>query len=164
MDSLEKTGAAINSFSSKRPIGSVVAIIERPPCRVVVGFPSVKQWITSRVLHRKSAKMNKKIYLSPSDSEYIDLTPTDPKFSNMVVPVKGLPNCIKKRLENGDASMEMELVAAQIGDWEEGKFSPSSSCCAYFWAMRKLKEEEILGICAYLLSILLLPLILMMLY
>lgn len=83
MDSLEKTGAAINSFSSKRPIGSVV-----------VGFPSVKQWITSRVLHRKSAKMNKKIYLSLSDSEYIELTPTDPKFSNMVVPVKGLPNCI----------------------------------------------------------------------
>lgn len=60
--------------------------------------------------------------------------------------------------------METELVAAQISDWDEGKFSSPSSCRAYFWAMRKLKEEEISVICAFLLLILLLPLILMMLY
>ena len=124
MDSLEKICAAINSFPSKRPTGSVVAIIERSPRRVaVVGFLSVKQWLSSRVLHRKGAKMNK-TYLSLSDSEYIQLTPTDPKFPKMVVPVKGLSDCIKKRLEDGDASMEMELVAAQISDWGEESSLP----------------------------------------
>ncbi|CBI19050.3 unnamed protein product, partial [Vitis vinifera] len=124
MDSLEKICAAINSFPSKRPTGSVVAIIERSPRRVaVVGFLSVKQWLSSRVLHRKGTKMNK-TYLSLSDSEYIQLTPTDPKFPKMVVPVKGLSDCIKKRLEDGDASMEMELVAAQISDWGEESSLP----------------------------------------
>lgn len=124
MDSLEKICAAINSFPSKRPTGSVVAIIERSPRRVaVVGFLSVKQWLSSRVLHRKGAKMNK-TYLSLSDSEYIQLTPTDPKFPKMVVPVKGLSDCIKKRLEDGDASMETELVAAQISDWGEESSLP----------------------------------------
>lgn len=47
--------------------------------------------------------MNKKTYLSLSDSEYIELTQTDPKFSKMAIPVKGLPNCIKKQLEYGVA-------------------------------------------------------------
>ena len=124
MDSLEEICAAIDSFPSKRPTGSVVAIIEKSLRRVaVVGFLSIRQWLSSCGLHRKGTKMNRH-YLSPSDGEYIQLTPTDPKLPKMVVPVRGLPNCIKKQLDNGDVSMEMELVAAQIIEWGEESSLP----------------------------------------
>lgn len=124
MDSLEKICVAIDSFPSKRPTGSVVAIIERSSRRVtVVGFLSVKQWLSSHVLHRKGAKMDKNCFL-PSVGEYIQLTPTDSKFPRMLVQVKDLPDCIKKRLEGGDASLEMELVGAEIIGWREESSLP----------------------------------------
>ncbi|KAK6938442.1 Ribonuclease II/R [Dillenia turbinata] len=107
--------ALISSFPSKRPTGRVVAIIEKSPRRgAIVGFLSVKQWL----YYKKDTKKNKHS-LTLSDREYIQLTPTDPKFPRMMVPMKGLPDCLKKRLREADVTVEMDLVAAQIDDWSE---------------------------------------------
>lgn len=115
----EKLCAMISSFPSKRPTGRVVAIIDKSPRRdAIVGFLSVKQWIFSRESYKKSAKKNK-LALFKSNLEHIPLTPTDPKFPRMMVPITSLPDCIRKRLDDGDQTVEMELVAAQIVDWGE---------------------------------------------
>ncbi|KAF8411801.1 hypothetical protein HHK36_004360 [Tetracentron sinense] len=114
----------ISSLPSKRPTGKVVAILEWSPRRnAVVGFLSVKQWISCRQGYKKNTKKNKN-FMSFSNWEYIQLTPTDPKFPKMMVSVSGLPDCIKKRLEEGDATLEMELVAARIYDWGEENLLP----------------------------------------
>ncbi|KAK6939838.1 Ribonuclease II/R [Dillenia turbinata] len=103
----------ISSFPSKRPTGRVVAIIEKSPRRdAIVGFLGVKQWLS----YKQDAKKNKHSLTIP-DQEYIQLTPTDPKFPRMMVLMKDLPDCIKKRLGEADETVEMDLVAAQIYDW-----------------------------------------------
>ncbi|KAK9271327.1 hypothetical protein L1049_026917 [Liquidambar formosana] len=125
-NSLGKICAMISSFPFKRPTGKVVAIIERSPRRdAVVGFLGVKQWLSYSEIYRKATKKNKNS-LPLSDHEYIQLSPTDPKFPKMVVPMRGLPDCIKKRLKDGDLTVEMELVAARIGDWEEVSLVPQA--------------------------------------
>ncbi|KAF5942355.1 hypothetical protein HYC85_019997 [Camellia sinensis] len=124
--SVEKLCALISSFPSKRPTGRVVAIIERSPRRdAVVGFLSVKQCLSYREGCRKENKKKKNL-LSSTNREYIMLTPTDPKFPKMMVFVRDLPDVIKKRLEDGDETTEMELVAAQIDDWREENYLPQA--------------------------------------
>ncbi|XP_062146573.1 DIS3-like exonuclease 2 isoform X3 [Alnus glutinosa] len=116
----------ISSFPSKRPTGRIVAVIERSPRRdAIVGHLNVKQWLSYREFCRKDAKKNKSS-LSLSDREYIHLTPSDPKFPKMMVLVKGLPDCIRKRLGKGDSTVEMELVAARIDDWDEESLVPQA--------------------------------------
>ncbi|KAF3958824.1 hypothetical protein CMV_016306 [Castanea mollissima] len=113
----------ISTFPSKRPTGRIVSIIERSPRRdAIVGHLNVKNWLSYREFCRKETK--NKSSLTLSDSEYIHLTPTDPKLPKMIVFVKGLPDCIKKRLEKGDSTVEMELVAAQIDEWDEESSVP----------------------------------------
>lgn len=117
--SVENLCMISNSFPSKRPTGRVVAIIERSPRRKnVVGFLSVKHWLSGHKGCKKDTKKNK-LPLSPSKREYIPLTPTDPKFPKMMVPVRTMPDYIMRRLEGGDATVEMELVAAKVADWGE---------------------------------------------
>ncbi|KAI8014453.1 DIS3-like exonuclease 2 [Camellia lanceoleosa] len=124
--SVEKLCALISSFPSKRPTGRVVAIIERSPHRdAVVGFLSVKQCLSYREGCSKENKKKKNL-LSSTNREYIMLTPTDPKFPKMMVFVRDLPDVIKKRLEDGDETIEMELVAAQIDDWREENYLPQA--------------------------------------
>ncbi|KAK3005232.1 hypothetical protein RJ639_017672 [Escallonia herrerae] len=119
VSAVEKLCATISLFPSKRPTGRVVAIIEMSPRRdAVVGFLGLKEWFFSREGYMKDSKKNKPLLLS-SRLEYIPLTPTDPKFPRMMVPVKSLPDCIKERLEQCDGTVEMELVAACIVDWRE---------------------------------------------
>ncbi|WRX31149.1 Ribonuclease II/R - like 3 [Theobroma cacao] len=114
MNSVDRLAAMTSQFSLKRPTGRVVAIVEKSPRRdAIVGFLNVKQWFSYRELHRKDAKKNSAIF----DREYVTLTSTDPRFPKMIVYVRDLPDRIKKRLEDGDETIEMELVAAQIEDW-----------------------------------------------
>uniref|UniRef100_A0A5B7BIX7 DIS3-like exonuclease 2 n=1 Tax=Davidia involucrata TaxID=16924 RepID=A0A5B7BIX7_DAVIN len=116
----------VSSFPSKRPTGRVVAIIERSPRRdAVVGFLSAKQWDTNREGYKKDSKKKKNSLLS-SNREFIMLSPTDPKFPKMMVFVRDLPDCIKKRLDGGDVTVEMELVAARIDNWWEENDVPQA--------------------------------------
>ncbi|KAI3673002.1 hypothetical protein L6452_39108 [Arctium lappa] len=115
----EKLCTMISSYPSKRPTGRVVAIIERSARRkAIVGFLRIKQWLFSRESCRKDMKKAKLLLLS-SKREYIQLIPTDPKYPKMMIPVKSLPNSIMKRLEDCDLTLEMELVAVQIIEWNE---------------------------------------------
>lgn len=123
---VEKLCGILSVFPSKRPTGRVVGIIEKSPRRdAIVGFLAIKQWMRSRDSFKKDLKKNKQI-ISWQSREFLMLTPTDAKFSKMVVPFKSLPDCIKKRLEAGDATVEMDLVAAQIVDWVEENNLPEA--------------------------------------
>ncbi|PRQ26500.1 putative exoribonuclease II [Rosa chinensis] len=122
---VERMCAIISSFPSKRPTGRVVAIIERSKRRdAVIGFLNVKKWISYREFCRKDMKKNKS--LSYSDHEYIQMTPTDPRFPKMVVLVRNLPDAIKKRLENGDETIEKELFSARVDEWGEESLAPQA--------------------------------------
>ncbi|CAK9138475.1 unnamed protein product [Ilex paraguariensis] len=126
LNAVEKLSALISSVPSNRPTGVVVAILESSHRRnTVVGFLDVKHWASSRESYRKESKKNKNL-LPLGSREYILLTPTDPKFPKMMVPQRSLPDCIKKRMEDGDATVEMLLVAAQIVDWLEEKNLPEA--------------------------------------
>ncbi|CAA3012949.1 DIS3-like exonuclease 2 [Olea europaea subsp. europaea] len=125
-NAVEKLSAVVSSFSSKRPTGRVVAVIESSLRRdTVVGFLSVKQSIYSRESNKKESRKNKH-RLTALNRGYIMLTPNDPKFTKMTVPVKDLPECIKKRLDSGDATVEMDLVAARIVNWGEESYIPEA--------------------------------------
>lgn len=120
---VERMRAIISSFPSKRPTGRVVAIIESSQRRnAVIGYLNVKKWISYREFSRKDMKKNKS--LSCSNHEYIQMTPTDPRFPKMVVLVRNLPDSIKKRLENGDETIEKELFAARVDEWGEESPAP----------------------------------------
>lgn len=125
-NSVEKLCAMMSSFPSKRPTGRVVAIMERSPRRdTIVGFLSVNRGLASREVLKIENKKKKSSLLSPN-MECIMLTPTDPKFPKMVVFLRDLPKAIRKRLEDGDQTIEMELVGARIGDWSEGNYAPQA--------------------------------------
>ncbi|XP_059630776.1 DIS3-like exonuclease 2 [Cornus florida] len=118
--------ALVSSFPSKRPTGRVVAIVERSTRRdAVVGFLNAKQCVSSREGYRKDGKKKKNSLVSPNH-DYIMLTPTNPKFPKMMVFVRDLPDSIKKKLDDCDATVEMELVAAQIDDWGEDNCFPQA--------------------------------------
>lgn len=119
VNAVERLSAMISSYPTKRPTGRVVAIIERSPRRDgIVGFLNVDQCSNYREGCKKDMK-KKKGSLWMSDHEYFQVTPTDPKFPKMKVLMKELPDSIKKRLEEGDATVEMDLVAARIDEWGE---------------------------------------------
>ncbi|KAM3394752.1 DIS3-like exonuclease 2 [Capsicum galapagoense] len=122
----ERLAAAVNSFPSKRPTGRVVAILEGSPRRdTIVGFLSVKKWMWSREGNKKDLKKSK--HLSTAlNCQYLLLTPNDPWFPKMMVPFKSLPDFVLKRLEVGDVSVEMDLVAARIADWAEENYIPEA--------------------------------------
>ncbi|XVE60363.1 hypothetical protein DITRI_Ditri05aG0122900 [Diplodiscus trichospermus] len=114
INSVDKLAVMTSRFPLKRPTGRVVAIVEKSLRRdAIVGFLSVKQWFSYRELNRKDAKGNSANF----DHEYVTLNPTDPRFPKMIVFVRDLPDCIKKRLEDGDETIEKELLGAQIEDW-----------------------------------------------
>ncbi|XP_010274334.1 PREDICTED: DIS3-like exonuclease 2 isoform X2 [Nelumbo nucifera] len=126
LNSVGKLCAMINSFPSKRPTGRVVAVIEKSPRRnTVVGFLGVKKWLSYREGHKKENKKNRNS-ISFSGWEYIQLIPTDPKFPKMTVSVISLPIGMKTRLEKGDPTVEMELVAARIDNWKEESTLPEA--------------------------------------
>ncbi|KAI4337787.1 hypothetical protein L6164_016162 [Bauhinia variegata] len=117
INAVERMCSMVNSYPSKRPTGRVVAILERSLRReTVVGHLNVRQWISYRDMNRKDAKKNKNLV---SEDEYVQLTPTDAKFPKLILLVRDLPDFLKKRLQSGDLTVEMDLVAAQIDDWVE---------------------------------------------
>ncbi|XP_028757504.1 DIS3-like exonuclease 2 isoform X2 [Neltuma alba] len=124
INAVENMCLLVNSFPSKRPTGRVVAIVERSPRReCIIGHLNVKSAFSFRDMCRKDAKKNKKM---GSGCEYIQLMPTDPKFPKMTLLVRDLPNSIKKRLQSGDATLEMDLVAARIGNWSQESPCPQA--------------------------------------
>lgn len=126
VNAVEQLCSILIAVPSKRPTGRVVGIIEKTPCRdTIVGFLGVKNWMRSTEGYKKDLKKNKRT-LSTSSREFVMLTPTDPKFSKMVVPLKSLPDCIRNRLEAADATVEMDLVAARIVDWVEENNVPEA--------------------------------------
>ncbi|XP_009403071.2 DIS3-like exonuclease 2 [Musa acuminata AAA Group] len=125
---LERIHAMISSNQSKRPTGRVLSIIRNSPRRgAVIGFLALKPWLPEE--EEKSngqlSKKNKESVFS-AGLDYIQLVPTDSKFPKMVVSVKRLPDCAKERLKNGDISIETELVAAQIDEWNEENICPKA--------------------------------------
>ncbi|KAJ4825370.1 hypothetical protein Tsubulata_017290 [Turnera subulata] len=138
---LERLCAMINSYPSKRPTARVVAIVDQSPRRdAVIGFLNVKQWIYYRARSKKEAKRNN-IGLSISNNEYIELVPTDPRFPKMMVPVKGLPECIMKRLNKGDETVEMELIAAQVDNWDEDSPFPQARVTHVFGRGSEMESQ-----------------------
>ncbi|CAK7347018.1 unnamed protein product [Dovyalis caffra] len=132
LNGVQRMCATISSYPSKRPTGRVVAIIEKSPRRdAIVGFLNVKQWFYYRDGCKKYAKRNKS-WLSISNHEYIEMIPTDPRFPKLMVLASSLPDCIKKRLEDEDATVEMELVSVQIDDWsDESPFPEAHVSCIF---------------------------------
>ena len=136
-NAIEKMCSLISSYPSKRPTGKVLAIIERSPRRdAVVGFLNVKQWISYRELSKKI-----KSPLAFTDQEYVQLTPTDPRFPKMMVLVQSLPEGLKERLENGDVTLEMELVAARICNWDEESLVPQACILHTFGRAGELEPQ-----------------------
>ncbi|CAK8537416.1 unnamed protein product [Lathyrus sativus] len=130
MNAVEKMCMLVNSFPFKRPTGRVVAVFERSPRRdCIVGHLNVKQLVFSRDINQKDARKNKNLV---SEHEYIQLTPIDPKFPNIMLLVRDLPESIKGRLKSGDAAIEMDLVAAQIDDWFEESHFPEGHILQIF--------------------------------
>ncbi|KAE9595923.1 hypothetical protein Lal_00031034 [Lupinus albus] len=124
INAVEKLCLLANSFPSKRPTGKIVSIIERSSRREgIIGHLYMKHCTIFRDISKEDAKKNNN---NVSEREYIQLIPTDAKFPNMVVLVKKLPKCIKKRVTSGDVTVEMDLVAAQIDDWAEESFLPEA--------------------------------------
>ncbi|KAJ6335646.1 hypothetical protein OIU78_012295 [Salix suchowensis] len=140
-NSVGRICAMLSSYPSKRPTGRVVAIIEKSPRRdVIVGFLNVKQWFYYREGCKQNAKKNKSL-LSLSNREYIEIMPTDPRFPKLMVLVSGLPDCIKKRLEDEDATVEMELVAAQIDNWSDESPLPEAHVSRIFGRGSEMESQ-----------------------
>ncbi|XP_057522720.1 DIS3-like exonuclease 2 isoform X2 [Amaranthus tricolor] len=126
LDSIEKLYHAVVSSPSKRPTGRVIAIIEPSPRRgTVVGFLNAKCLLYNTEDCRKENRKNT-ISSPPSNCNYIQLIPTDLKLPKMIVPVGVLPTNIKRRLDDGDASIDRELVAARIQNWTEDNLLPQA--------------------------------------
>ncbi|KZV35118.1 hypothetical protein F511_20211 [Dorcoceras hygrometricum] len=127
----EKLCHFVSLFPFRRPTGRVVAIIARSSRRdSIVGFLSVKQWLYSRDMKRKDSKKSK--HQCNLNQGYIVLTPTDPKFTKMTVPVVNLPMSIKKRLAVGDLTVENDIVAAKFVDWAEDHYIPEACVIQIF--------------------------------
>ncbi|KAK4276759.1 hypothetical protein QN277_014870 [Acacia crassicarpa] len=123
-NAVENMCSLVNSFPSKRPTGRVVAIVERSPRREsIIGHLNVRPAFPLRDICRKDAKKNKKMV---SGCEYIHFMPTDLKFPKMMLLVRDLPDSMKKRLQSGDATLEMDLVAARIDNWSQESPCPQA--------------------------------------
>ncbi|XP_074564795.1 DIS3-like exonuclease 2 isoform X2 [Curcuma longa] len=128
---LERICAMISSNQSKRPTGRVLSIIRNSPRReAVIGFLALKPWVPEGVENRRQSndqppkKSKEPVLLAGLD--YIQLIPTDSKFPKMVVNVESLPDCAKERLNNGDLSIERELIAARVDNWNEESLCPKA--------------------------------------
>ncbi|WCJ44609.1 DIS3-like exonuclease 2 [Euphorbia peplus] len=131
----------VRCYPSKRPTGVVVAIVETSPRRdAIVGFLNAKQWFYYKESYKKDVKKNKNSSLI-SSSQYIQFTPTDPKFPKMMVLVKSLPDSIKERLDGGDETVEMELVAVQIVNWDDENPFPQAHVLRVFGRGSELESR-----------------------
>lgn len=119
-----KICAVINLHPSKRPTGRVVAILENSLQREsIVGHLIVKKFLSFQEIYMK--EMNTKSCLPSSPNHgYVQLMPNDARFPMMMVLTEDLPDHIKKRLDNGDVTVESELVAARIHEWVQESSAP----------------------------------------
>ncbi|KAL1820502.1 hypothetical protein ACET3Z_015371 [Daucus carota] len=132
VNAVQKLCALTMAFPSKRPTGKVVAIIEKSRRRNgIVGFLDLKQWVSQRKDFSEKAEAIKLSSLF-SSMKYIPFAPNDSKFPKLMVPMTSLPDCIKRRLEVGDAKVGTELVAAQIVNWGEEDNAPEAHVIRVF--------------------------------
>lgn len=117
INAVEKMCLLVKSFPSKRPTGRVVAIVERSPRREgIVGHLNDIYCLCCKTYSREITKL--------CEPEYFQLTPIDPKFPSVIILMRDLPECLKKRWECADMTMERDLVAVQIDDWIEERPFP----------------------------------------
>ncbi|XP_047340690.1 DIS3-like exonuclease 2 [Impatiens glandulifera] len=117
----EKLFSMISSSPNKRPTGRVVAITEMSSRRdAVVGFLNVKQLVSTKENYKREGRKKK------FTREFIMFTPTDLKFPKMTIRVRDLPECIKRRLDEGDLTVDMELVGVCVTDWGEDDYLPQA--------------------------------------
>lgn len=123
---IQRICAVISSYPGKRPTGRVVAILEKSRQREsIVGHLNVKKFLSFQEIYMK--EMNTKSCLSPSHNcGYVQLMPNDARFPIMMVLAGDLPDSIKKRLDNGDVTVENELVAVKIHEWVKESSAPQA--------------------------------------
>ncbi|ERN11392.1 DIS3-like exonuclease 2 [Amborella trichopoda] len=126
---LENLCTILKLFPMKRPTGRVIAIIERSTRRdAIIGYLGSQHWISFKDLTMKEQSIGNQFKrnqtLTSSPGEYVQLTPTDARFPKLMVPLSGLPDSLKERLQNGDEFVEKELVVAQIVNWQEQSLLP----------------------------------------
>ncbi|KAK9110689.1 hypothetical protein Sjap_018749 [Stephania japonica] len=125
--SIQQICSIIASSPSKRPTGKVVAIIEKSPRRnAVVGFLGAKQLLS---------------FNDRCNKDFIQLMPNDAKFPKLLVPMRSLPDCIMRRLGEGDPTVEMELVGAQVGEWSEYNLLPNAHIVRVFGQGGEIKSQ-----------------------
>lgn len=131
---LANVAMIVNSLPGRRPTGRVIGIIEKSPRRdAVISFLEVKQWIAykegqkwSCSRYEQNQQKNGKGLASHTEEGYIKLLPTDARFPKMTVQLSSLPDNLKRRLHEGDLTLESELVAASIDLWRADCFLPQA--------------------------------------
>ncbi|XP_020589483.1 DIS3-like exonuclease 2 isoform X2 [Phalaenopsis equestris] len=115
--SLARICSMVTCNPLKRPTGRVLAILKSSPKRAsVTGFFSLKQ---SHEDVEGLVSLVKGHFFKKNEEEWIQLMHTDHRFPKMMVSVRTLPESIKERVKAGDVTVERELVAAEIYDWNE---------------------------------------------
>lgn len=129
---LATVASTVKSLPSKRPTGRVIGIIEKSPRReAVIGFLETKKWLAYKegpkggcFRSEQSPQSSRKGSAPCTGGGSIKLVPTDPRFPKMTVMVSSLPGNLKNRLEEGDLTLESELVAASIEVWRPESYLP----------------------------------------
>lgn len=129
---LATVASTVKSLPSKRPTGRVIGIVEKSPRRdAVIGFLEAKKWLAHKegskggCLRGEQSPQNSHIgSASHTGGGSIKLVPTNPRFPKMTVLVSSLPGNLKKRLQEGDLTLESELVAASIEVWRPESYLP----------------------------------------
>lgn len=131
-EALATLALTVKSLPSKRPTGRVIGIIEKSSRReAVIGFLETKKWLAYKegpkggcFRSEQSPQSNCKGLASHNGGSSIKLVPTDPRFPKMTVMVNSLPGNLKNRLQEGDLTLESELVAASIEVWRPESYLP----------------------------------------
>ncbi|KAG0481919.1 hypothetical protein HPP92_010003 [Vanilla planifolia] len=126
---IDRICAMIKSYPFKRPTGRVLAIVKRSPKRAaVIGFLALQKFPTDevgweRLVNGQLVQKNNN-HSGVYDKEWVMLIPTDPRFPKMMVRVSSLQDRVMERVRGGDSTIEKEMVAAEINEWNEEALFP----------------------------------------
>ena len=129
---LKRICSLISSFPLKRPTGRVVSIIKMSRRReAVVGFLSTKG-------HSSGKLINSSLTL---DYRIVYFVPTDSRFPELLIEIDALPEYLKEKVEKKDLTVEKELLAARLIDWNEGSFLPLGQVVHVFGQGGEIKPQ-----------------------
>eukprot|EP01018_Ginkgo_biloba_P005533 Gb_17335 [translate_table: standard] len=131
-NALANVASIVKALPNKRPTGKVIGIIEKSARRdAVIGFLEVKQWLSCKEASKEGCSRShqspqKNWQATPfrNGGGCVKFIPTDVRFPKMNVLVSSLPENLKKRLHEGDLTVQSELVAACIDVWRTDSFLP----------------------------------------